>query len=142
MHICDFNIFVYVIENISTMACKKLSNYLQYNFIIKIEFLPAVALWIIVSHALLEVSPDSFEIAVQEDSAASFADALLEAFFAVALNLAILNSSMFEYRVIHPIDWFGQLDLMQKCYQPPWKQLVAARYVETSKGVLHFFEGR
>ena len=120
---------------------KKLSNYLQSKFTINIEFLPAVALWIIVSHALLEVSPDSSEIAVQEDSAASFADALLEAFFAVALNLAILNSSMFEW-AIHPIDWFGQLDLMRKCYQQPWKQLVAARYVEMSKGVLHFFEGR
>ena len=120
---------------------KTLSNYLQSKFTINIEFLPAVALWIIVSHALLEVSPDSSEIAVQEDSAASFADALLEAFFAVALNLAILNSSMFEW-ASHPIDWFGQLDLMRKCYQQPWKQLVAARYVEMSKWVLHFCEGR
>ena len=120
---------------------KTLSNYLQSKFTINIEFLPAVALWIIVSHALLEASPDSDENSVQEDSVGSFADALLEAFFAVALNLVILNSSMFEW-AIHPIDWFGQLDLMPKCYQPPWKQLVAARYVETSKGALHFFEGR
>ena len=119
----------------------RFSNHSNSNFTINIEFLPAVALWIIVSHALLEASPDSDENSVQEDSVGSFADALLEAFFAVALNLAILNSSMFEW-AIHPIDWFGQLDLMRKCYQQPWKQLVAARYVEMSKGVLHFFEGR
>ena len=120
---------------------KRFSNHSNSNFTINIEFLPAVALWIIVSHALFEASPDSSESSVQEDSVGSFADALLEAFFAVALNLAILNSSMFEW-AIHPIDWFGQLDLMRKCYQQPWKQLVAARYVEMSKGVLHFFEGR
>ena len=120
---------------------KRFSNHSNSNFTINIEFLPAVALWIIVSHALLEASPDSDENSVQEDSVGSFADALLEAFFAVALNLAILNSSMFEW-ASHPIDWFGQLDLMRKCYQQPWKQLVAARYVEMSKGVLHFFEGR
>ena len=121
---------------------KRFRNHSNSNFTINIEFLPAVALWIIVSHALLEASPDSSENSVQEDSVGSFADALLEAFFAAALNLAILNSSMLEYRVIHPIDWFGQLDLMRKCYQQPWKQRVAARYVEMSKGVLHFFEGR
>ena len=116
-------------------------NHSNSDFTINIVFLPAVALWIIVSHALLEASPDSDENSVQEDSVGSFADALLEAFFAAALNLAILNSSMFEW-AIRPIDWFGQLDLMRKCYQQPWKQLVAARYVEMSKGVLHFFEGR
>ena len=120
---------------------KRFSNHSNSNFTINIEFLPAVALWIIVSHALLEASPDSSENSVQEDSVGSSADALLEAFFAVALNLAILSSSMFEW-AIHPIDWFGQLDLMRKCYQQPWKQRVAARYVEMSKGVLHFFEGR
>ena len=120
---------------------KRFSNHSNSNFTINIEFLPAVALWIVVSHALFEASPDSSENSVQEDSVGSFADALLEAFFAVALNLAILNSSMFEW-AIHPIDWFGQLDLMRKCYQQPWKQLVAARYVEMSKGVLHFCEGR